>query len=233
MRLIYSTLIVLFLFGCGKEAETPSTQVNVNALSNCGVIQYDPTSTEFIFSCGLSGRNVDMIKDMSEITLQKVKECDIYYNDKGQPEKFFCRDKAESIDKSGIEGNWMCTGLDGYGGYHSKHKSALVLNANGTYDLHLFAKKDSDSVWHVADSVMAGSYSVNKNKLVLAPKTWTGELIDKAGLSFDKAPKFMLVKPFSIEVKNQSEILFDGTLRREDKANEILSYVDCEKFNFK
>ncbi|MDI5832512.1 hypothetical protein OCF84_21670 (plasmid) [Shewanella xiamenensis] len=236
MRLAFLIVIAFFQFGCGYKNEGVAPEDDANAkpkvLSNCGVTQYDQSSTEFIFSCGLNEREAGLSKDMRGYTIKKEQDCEVYFGEDGQIKTFMCRGKAENIDVDTIEGNWMCSGLDGYGGYYSKNESALSIKSDGNFALHLSAKSNTDSVWHLADSVISGQYSVERNKLVLTPSSWTSELIDKAGLTFDKAPKFMLVEPIYVEVIKQTEKTFSGRSRRVDNQSGILSSVNCERFNF-
>jgi len=229
-------LLAMFLIGCG-ESDTHVGDSKGAAVSNCGVTQYESFTSEFKFHCGLNAREVGQIDDLSKTRLKKEQLCDVYYSENGQPKTFFCKEKPEYIasfiaEGASLDGDWACTGLDGFGGYRSKNESELIMYRNGSFDLLLKAKgkTDTDSVWYLTDSVINGNYEVGtKNKMVLTPASWSSELISKAGLKMDEAPEFMLVKPLTIEIKRLTKSSLEGISRWEKEPGRIVSSVECIK----
>lgn len=212
MRKTLTIVLAIAISGCGQEEQAP----NENTLHNCGVTHYDSTDQSFRFNCGMSDEDTDLIQDLALVTLPKKMTCDVAVSQSGQPEYLNCTKTPENIDSfiargATLDANWACSGLDGYGGYTDDEASHLVLTKDGTFQLLLDAKQNSDSVWYVSDSVISGDYDINSsNGLILMPNNWDSKVISASGLILSDAPKFMLVKPLLINIRELTSTTLKG-----------------------
>jgi hypothetical protein len=231
MKKTISTLMVMLSsLGCGQEIEV-DTHLNV-PLKNCGITGF---GDGFVFYCGLADIHLPIIKDVADVPFEKEQLCDVHYAPTGQPTQFNCRDIPVKFDEyleKGLtfHGDWVCTGLDGFGGYDHIKLSNLTFNENGMFEVELLSKLNTDSVWYVKDSILKGTYTVDAiNKIRLAPETWGNELINMASPTRKDALQFMLASPTLLEITSLSESGLAARLRLERTDDILFRRVSCER----
>lgn len=228
-------LLPLGALGCGDSKDIVSNP-NPHQLNSCGVTSVHHEGSGFTFRCGLTDKpKGHKAVDVETKAFSEQQLCDVRYNQNGVPEYFSCKEVPESIDSfiakgATVQGDWSCTGLDGFGGYSKENKSRFILRENGEFEVHITAKDQTDSVWHLADSIISGSYVRDTtNKLVLEPMSWESDLIKASKLSFDDAPQFMLVKPLRIDVSKLTNQSLVGTGRWEVGGRSRALDIECTK----
>ncbi len=204
-KLIILSLAIL-LGGCGQDKDID------NSSFRCGIVSQDKGS--FSYRC------TDSDKIFSKIPLEhptKEKQvCEVDFRNDGQLNYLKCSEMVEPISTyisngAKLESDWQCTGLDGYGGYLRNNISQLSLSENGTYQIHISGKENSDSVWFVTNSIISGSFQINNpNILLLTPKEWRSNVINSSGLTLESAPKFMMVKEVEIKITNLTKTELHG-----------------------
>jgi hypothetical protein len=226
---ILISMVLLSALGCSQESEV-NAQLDVGT-KNCGITNIESSNSGFWFSCGLGEEDLSSIKNVADITLKKEQLCSVYYSTNGQPEQFRCQDRPVEFDEffaKGLtfHGDWVCTGLDSLGGYDNTKLSDLTFNENGTFKVEILATLNSGSVWHIKDSTLKGTYTVDSvNKIRLAPETLGNDLINMANLTLKDAPQFMLVNPALLEITSLSDKTLMAGLRSGNRSNR----VSCER----
>lgn len=228
-------ILLFFLVGCVEKKIDISQKKDSHIANNCGVTHLSEFTPEFKFDCGIDNSELDIIKDLSSVILKKEQVCDVYYSENGQPKTFLCKEKKETIDSfiakgASFNGSWTCKGLDGYGGYDI-NESDLVIYDNDRFKLFLKAKKTTDSIWFLTDSIISGDFNIshNSNKVILTPLSWSSELLKLTNMMIKDAPKNMLVKPLIIEIKSFTNNNLTGVSRWSDNLNYIVSHVSCSR----
>jgi len=227
--------IVIVLGGCGQEQGQEQAQVNAAPSTICGVTSHKSDGS-FSYNCGLSVNDKIVTNETLKNVVKGKQVCEVDFRDNGQLNYLHCSEMAEPISSyiskgAKLEAVWQCTGLDGFGGYDNEKLSELTLNENGTYQIHISGKEKSDSVWFVTDSIISGHFQINDlNGLLLTPKEWRNDVIDAAGLSLDSAPKFMLVTPVKIKIKNltRTELYGEAEFSRGGNITEITD-IQCNQ----
>ena len=135
-------------------------------------------------------------------SLPKQMLCDIQY-DGNKVTALNCQKPALDIDKLTSQGvsfigkEWLCEGLDGFGGRfqqdHASKVSKLVFNEDGSYSITHTAKK-SDNIWHVAPTTVSGFWAKsNQNaQIKIQPSKVTNSIIDNLSqLTFEDASEHL------------------------------------------
>jgi hypothetical protein len=230
----FTFALLVPLLGCDGAVDTATTRGSeMLPINNCGITQAEDNS-EFWFSCGLSEENLAIVEDTSQFSFKEKQLCDVSFDDNNQPKQFRCKERPIEFDQYlekgfSIQGEWTCSGLDGFGGYRSENLSRLSIHDNGTYNILLSSKAGTDSVWFVSDSVIAGTYTTDSiNNIRLSPINWTSPVIDKTKLKLTDAPKFMMVKPVIMSIKSLSQDSFSASSQFDDEEGKrFLSNVAC------
>lgn len=232
LKLTAISLLPFLVLGCGEKEQSA---INQNQLDGCGITGVSDENSSFTFRCGLNDDpQSHKAINVERKSFSKQQICNVSYSQSGVPEYFYCKDVPKTIDSfiakgASLQGAWSCIGLDNSGNYSNKDKSRLLLKDNGVFEVHITAKKNTASVWFLTDSIISGNYTRDTtNKLRLEPNSWWSTLIEESGLAFEDAPKFMLVKPFEIEISNLTNSNLEGDGRWENDRSRIVG-VECTK----
>jgi len=226
-------VLALSLSACGND-KNPVQIVN-NEYGRCGVTKIDQSKNQFWYSCDLKREDLSTIKDATNVQFQKEQLCDVYYGKNGQPKQFRCTEKPIQFQEyfaSNITfyGKWSCTGLDGFNGYDQEKVSQLMFRQDGSYEITLTTKESTDSIWHVSDSIISGTYKTDYiNKIRLSPEKWTSDIINKTEFTLEDAPQDMMVRPVIFEIDLLSKNFLSVNSKFEDSTDINLSVIGCER----
>lgn len=223
MRYVITTAFVLVLilaniiFYAGGEPKKTFTTTDV--VPNCGLINADSDDNEYHFKCGLKPKEMAPFPEMDNSILKSVERCRVELTTDGFIDSIYCKKEARSTAKIDIEepifyGSWLCAGLDGFGGVSENYLAKLNVFHNGTFNINLSAKENTDSVWHVKESVISGKHNHgNDNEIIFTPELWTNDLINASGLTLNDAPKYMPVNTFEIAASLIKGKTFGGSYK--------------------
>lgn len=238
--IVFLTAIFIFVFTVlayhqvTAVDETPVS--NPNVMHNCGITSYNKATSILTYHCGIEDKKLYVVKDMSGFKLNPARDCEIHFADNGQIDSMICKEKDERIElfkntDATLIGAWQCTGLDGFGGHRNENIVKFNVIPDGRFTIELQAKEATDSVWHITDSTIRGTFrQANGNHIEFYPEEWTSEVIQRSGLTLKDAPRFMPSEPFSIDVKSLARAHFNGPYQRLG-YDEASGQVNCSKLD--
>ena len=235
MRYVITTVFVLLLilaniiFYAGGEPKKTFTTTDV--VPNCGLVNAYSEGNEYHFKCGLKPKEMATFPEMDDSILKSAESCRVKLNTDGFIDSVYCKKEERGTNEIDLEeplfyGSWLCSGLDGFGGVSENYLSELNVFHDGTFNINLSAKENTDSVWHVKDSIISGKHNHgNDNEIIFTPESWTNDLIDVSGLTLNEAPKYMPVNTFEMAINLIKGKTFGASYRTVGSA--ASSNVQC------
>lgn len=212
-----ASALILILVNIIFKPEQPITTVSPPL--NCALVNEKSGDNEHYFKCGLTAEELATYPAIDNSMLSADNNCRIELTENGFIDSIHCdkgvkKTKSLSFKIPVFQGSWLCTGLDGFGGVSENYLSKLSILPGDKFKIHLSAKKNTDSIWHIKDSVINGEYSHgDDNEVVFIPKSWESDLIDLSGLTLNDAPNYMPVNAFEIKVNLLKGDIFNASHR--------------------
>lgn len=207
---------VMFYFGGEPKRHLETT----NIAPNCGLVNASSGDDEYHFKCGLTTKELATSPDIDDLSLSSERKCRIEINEEGLVDSLYCKKEIDDtvltgVDNSALFGFWSCLGLDGFGGASENHTSLLNIFSDKTFQIKLFAKENSDSIWHVSDSVINGTYQPGKNdEFTFTPLEWVSDVIIASALTIKNAPKYMPIEKYTFKVNTLQDNKLDAVMYR-------------------
>ncbi len=240
MRYIIVTAAVLVLilanviFYAGIKPDHPIALEPV--VPNCALVNENSGDNEHHFKCGLTKEELAAYPAIDDSMLSTDNNCRVELAENGFIDSIYCdkdieKSKSLSFKDPIFQGAWLCTGLDGFGGVSENYLAKLSILPGEKFNIHLSAKKNTDSIWHIKDSVISGRYNHgDHNEAIFTPKTWESDLINLSELTLDDAPNYMPVNAFEIKVNLLKGDVFNASHRIVGRDT-ALRDLQCSKIN--
>jgi hypothetical protein len=240
MRYIAITAAVLVLilanviFYAGIKPDQPLTLESV--APSCALVNENSGDNEHHFKCGLTKEELAAYPVIDDSMFSAGNNCRVELTKDGFIDSIYCnkdfeKSKSLSFKDPVYKGDWLCTGLDGFGGASEHYIAKLSILTKDKFNIHLSAKKNTDSIWHIKDSVISGRYNHgDNNEVIFIPESWESDLINLSELTLDDAPNYMPVNAFEIKVNLLKGDVFNASHRIVGRDT-ALRDLQCSKIN--
>lgn len=214
----------ILLTGCNQnDGDTDSPNQTAHSMQI-----YEITDGQS-FQAKVLPNNSPQLNWQSLKSLPKQMLCDIQY-DENKVTTLNCQKPALNIDKLTSQGvsfigkEWLCEGLDGFGGRFQQDNeskvSKLVFNEDGSYSITHTAK-ESDYIWHIVPTTVSGLWvKLNQStQIKIKPNKVTNSIVEKLSqLTFEDASEHLrLTEILTIKILSNNELSGSTEVHRENQ----------------